>query len=149
MAAEVQDRHAQFTIGFDRRDRERVLAIWDSILEGQQWSEGEWTRRFEEAWAAWKLSKDMQRSSRLQSTNATLAPACSAASGVAMNVFDGQSTVSPRTPANSSAASAAPDHEPNAIASSPFHAAQVASKRRFQSDHASSNRRVHSPSVHS
>ncbi|HKP88442.1 MAG TPA: DegT/DnrJ/EryC1/StrS family aminotransferase [Thermoleophilaceae bacterium] len=53
MAAEVQDRHAQFTIGFDRRDRERVLAIWDSILEGQQWSEGEWTRRFESAWAGW------------------------------------------------------------------------------------------------
>ena len=30
-------------------------------------------------------------------------------SGVAMNVFDGQSTVSPRTPANASAAIAAPD----------------------------------------
>jgi perosamine synthetase len=51
--ADVLDRHAQFTIGFDRRDRERVLAIWDSILEGQQWSEGEWTRRFEDAWSAW------------------------------------------------------------------------------------------------
>jgi perosamine synthetase len=44
---------SQFAIGFDRRDRERVLAIWDSILEGQQWSEGEWTRRFEEAWSGW------------------------------------------------------------------------------------------------
>jgi perosamine synthetase len=53
LAADVQDRHARFTIGFDRRDRERVLAIWDSILEGQQWSEGEWTGRFEEAWSAW------------------------------------------------------------------------------------------------
>jgi perosamine synthetase len=51
--ADVLDRHAQFTIGFDRRDRERVLEIWDSILEGQQWSEGEWTRRFEEAWSGW------------------------------------------------------------------------------------------------
>ena len=51
--ADVLDRHARFTIGFDRRDRERVLAIWDSILEGQQWSEGEWTRRFEDAWSAW------------------------------------------------------------------------------------------------
>src|SRR3954451_5465646 len=49
----VEGDHAQFTIGFDRRDRERVLAIWDSILEGQQWSEGEWTRRFEDAWSAW------------------------------------------------------------------------------------------------
>jgi dTDP-4-amino-4,6-dideoxygalactose transaminase len=49
----VEGDHAQFTIGFDRRDRDRVLAIWDSILEGQQWSEGEWTRRFEEAWSGW------------------------------------------------------------------------------------------------
>jgi perosamine synthetase len=53
LAADVQDRHAQFAIGFDRRDRERVLAIWDSILEGQQWSEGEWTSRFESAWSDW------------------------------------------------------------------------------------------------
>jgi len=43
----------QFTIGFDRRDRERVLALWDSILRGQQWSEGEWVDRFEEAWSGW------------------------------------------------------------------------------------------------
>ena len=40
----------------------------------------------------------MQRSSRLQSTNCTSAPARTAASGVAMNVFDGHSTVSPWTP---------------------------------------------------
>src|SRR5256884_1319128 len=43
----------QFTIGFDRRDRERVLGIWDSILRGEQWSEGEWVDRFEEAWSGW------------------------------------------------------------------------------------------------
>jgi perosamine synthetase len=49
----VEGDHAQFAIGFDRRDRERLLAIWDSILEGQQWSEGEWTRRFEAAWSGW------------------------------------------------------------------------------------------------
>ena len=55
-----------------------------------------------------KSSKDMQRSSRLQSTNSTSAPAPIAASGVAMKVLEGQSTVSPRTPANSSAASAPP-----------------------------------------
>ena len=55
-----------------------------------------------------KSANDMQRSSRLQSTNSTSAPAPTAASGVAMKVFEGQSTVSPRTPANSSAASAPP-----------------------------------------
>ena len=52
-APSVEGDHSQFTIGFDRRDRERVLEIWDSILRNQQWSEGEWTRRFEEAWGAW------------------------------------------------------------------------------------------------
>ncbi len=55
-----------------------------------------------------KSSKDMQRSARLQSTNSTSAPASSAASGVAMKVLEGQRTVSPRTPANSRAASAPP-----------------------------------------
>ena len=53
-----------------------------------------------------KSAKDMQRSSRLQSTNSTSAPALIAASGEAMKVFEGQSTVSPPTPANSSAARA-------------------------------------------
>ena len=52
-APSVEGDHSQFTIGFDRRDRERVLEIWDSILRNQQWSEGEWTRRFEEVWGAW------------------------------------------------------------------------------------------------
>jgi dTDP-4-amino-4,6-dideoxygalactose transaminase len=49
----VEGDHAQFAIGFDRRDSDRVLETWGSILAGQQWSEGEWTRRFEETWAAW------------------------------------------------------------------------------------------------
>jgi dTDP-4-amino-4,6-dideoxygalactose transaminase len=52
-APSLEGDHSQFAIGFDRRDRERVLAIWDEILRGQQWSEGEWTRRFEEAWSTW------------------------------------------------------------------------------------------------
>src|SRR5437764_4905839 len=52
-APSLEGAFSQFTIGFDRRDRERVLEIWDSILRNQQWSEGEWTRRFEEAWGAW------------------------------------------------------------------------------------------------
>ncbi len=71
----------------------------------------------------------MHRSSRLQSTNCTRAPARIAASGVAMNVFDGHSTVSPSTPAKSSAASAPPAQLDSATAGSPFHASQAASKR--------------------
>src|SRR3954471_10000384 len=76
-----------------------------------------------------KSSKDMHRSSRLQSTNSTCAPALTAASGVAMNVFDGHSTVRPRTPANSSAARAPPVQLPNATEPSSFHAPQASSKR--------------------
>ena len=68
-----------------------------------------------------KSSNDMQRSSRLQSTNSTSAPALIAASGVAMKVFEGQSTVSPRTPANSSAASAPPAQLESPTLGRPFH----------------------------
>lgn len=49
----IEGDHSQFTIGFDRRDRQRVLEIWDSILKANQWSEGEWTKRFEETWGTW------------------------------------------------------------------------------------------------
>ena len=71
-----------------------------------------------------KSSKDMQRSERLQSTNSTSAPALIAASGVAMKVLEGQSTVSPRTPANSSAARAPPAQLERPRLGSPFHSAQ-------------------------
>lgn len=44
---------ATFRIGFDPRDRERVLALWQEILDSHQWVEGRLTRLFEEQWAAW------------------------------------------------------------------------------------------------
>jgi perosamine synthetase len=43
----------RFAIGFDARDRHRLHALWDDVIASQQWSEGEMTRRFESAWAAW------------------------------------------------------------------------------------------------
>jgi len=43
----------RFAIGFDRRDRARLHALWDEVIDSEQWSEGEMTRRFEAAWAAW------------------------------------------------------------------------------------------------
>ena len=55
-----------------------------------------------------------------------------------MKVFDGHSTVRPRTSKNSNAARAAPVQLEVATAGSPFHAA-----------HASSNARVRGPSVQS
>jgi dTDP-4-amino-4,6-dideoxygalactose transaminase len=45
--------HTNFAIGFDQRDRALLHELWDAVIDSQQWSEGEMTRRFEEAWAAW------------------------------------------------------------------------------------------------
>jgi dTDP-4-amino-4,6-dideoxygalactose transaminase len=42
--------HARFAIGFDERDRARLHALWDDVLDSQQWTEGAFTRRFEESW---------------------------------------------------------------------------------------------------
>jgi dTDP-4-amino-4,6-dideoxygalactose transaminase len=44
---------SQFSIGFDSRDRVRLHELWDDVIDSQQWSDGEMTRRFEAAWAAW------------------------------------------------------------------------------------------------
>ena len=41
-----------FAIGFDSRDRPRLHALWDEVLDSQQWSHGEMVRRFEAAWSA-------------------------------------------------------------------------------------------------
>jgi perosamine synthetase len=43
----------RFAIGFDPRDRARLHALWDEVIDSQQWSQGEMTRRFEAAWTAW------------------------------------------------------------------------------------------------
>jgi perosamine synthetase len=43
----------QFAIGFDPRDRSRLHALWDEVIDSQQWSHGPMTARFEAAWEAW------------------------------------------------------------------------------------------------
>jgi perosamine synthetase len=40
----------RFAIGFDRRDRERLHALWDAAIDAERWSEGGLTQQFEEAW---------------------------------------------------------------------------------------------------
>ena len=45
--------YASFRIGFDDRDRARLHAVWDEILDSQRWSEGPVVERFEAAWSAW------------------------------------------------------------------------------------------------
>jgi perosamine synthetase len=43
----------RFAIGFDLRDRARVHALIDEVIDSGHWSEGEMTRRFEAAWEAY------------------------------------------------------------------------------------------------
>ncbi|MDX6698567.1 MAG: perosamine synthetase [Solirubrobacteraceae bacterium] len=43
----------RFAIGFDGRDRERLLGLWEEVLDSQQWTEGEMLGRFERAWEGW------------------------------------------------------------------------------------------------
>ncbi len=41
---------ARFAIGFDHRDRARLHALIDEVLDSERWSEGEMVTRFEAAW---------------------------------------------------------------------------------------------------
>jgi perosamine synthetase len=43
----------EFAIGFDQRDRARLHALWDEVIDSQQWAHGPMTSRFEAAWEAW------------------------------------------------------------------------------------------------
>jgi perosamine synthetase len=43
----------RFAIGFDRRDRGRLHALWDDVIAAERWSEGPMTEAFEAAWAGW------------------------------------------------------------------------------------------------
>jgi perosamine synthetase len=45
--------YARFAIGFDERDRARVHALVDEVIDSGQWSEGPLTLRFETAWESW------------------------------------------------------------------------------------------------
>ncbi len=42
---------AKFAIGFDHRDRARLHALIDDVLDSNRWSEADMTARFEQAWA--------------------------------------------------------------------------------------------------
>ncbi len=41
----------KFSIGFDKRDLQKLHSYWDTIIESQQWTEAYFTRLFEEKWA--------------------------------------------------------------------------------------------------
>jgi dTDP-4-amino-4,6-dideoxygalactose transaminase len=44
---------ARFAIGFDHRDRARLHALIDEVLDSNRWSEADMVARFEAAWEAW------------------------------------------------------------------------------------------------
>src|SRR5436309_10210201 len=43
----------KFAIGFDPRDKKKVFEYWDEIFSNQRWTEGRFTRLFEDKWSAW------------------------------------------------------------------------------------------------
>jgi perosamine synthetase len=43
----------RFAIGFDERDRSRLHALWDEIIDRRRWAEGPMVDAFEAAWSAW------------------------------------------------------------------------------------------------
>jgi perosamine synthetase len=45
--------YARFAIGFDHRDRARLHALIDEILDSERWSEADMVARFEAAWEEW------------------------------------------------------------------------------------------------
>lgn len=53
MEAATRPDLGRFAIGFDERDRARLHALWDEVIDSQRWSEGPLTERFEQTWAAW------------------------------------------------------------------------------------------------
>jgi perosamine synthetase len=49
----MSDPQSQFSIAFDSRDEEKLLAVWRDILRANRWTEGPHTVEFETAWSTW------------------------------------------------------------------------------------------------
>ena len=43
----------RFTIGFDKRDAPVLHRLWDEVIASERWTEGPFTKQFEEAWSAY------------------------------------------------------------------------------------------------
>ena len=51
--ASATTEYSKFAIGFDHRDRARLHALIDEVLDSGRWSEATMNERFEDAWTAW------------------------------------------------------------------------------------------------
>ncbi len=54
---------SRFAIGFDHRDRARLHALIDEVLDSERWSEASMTDRFEAAWEQWNEAPAVAMSS--------------------------------------------------------------------------------------
>jgi perosamine synthetase len=63
----------RFAIGFDERDRARLHALWDEIIDSGQWSHASFNDRWEQAWSAWNGAGAVAMSSWAGGTMAALA----------------------------------------------------------------------------
>src|SRR5436309_15811116 len=63
---------ARFAIGFDHRDRARLHALIDEVLDSERWSEAEMVSRFERAWEQWNGAPAVAASSWAGGTLAAL-----------------------------------------------------------------------------
>ena len=41
----------KFKIGFDQNDKKKLFKHWDEIIQNNIWSEGKFTKEFEEKWS--------------------------------------------------------------------------------------------------
>lgn len=46
-------RKMKFTIGFDKEDTRKLHNMWEEIIESHNWSEGKFTRMFEDKWSTY------------------------------------------------------------------------------------------------
>lgn len=53
----------KFTIGFEKEDTKTLHRYWDDIIANQQWSEGKYTKLFEERWSAYNNADSIAFSS--------------------------------------------------------------------------------------
>jgi len=53
----------KFTIGFENEDRKKLHDYWDEIIDSQQWSEGKFTKLFEDKWAEYNQQQAIAFSS--------------------------------------------------------------------------------------
>ncbi len=50
ITASTSEDYTRFAIGFDERDRARLHALIDEVIDSNRWSEGDLVERFERAW---------------------------------------------------------------------------------------------------